>query len=31
MRVTVFYLETHFSASEAAEFAANLRARLLNP
>jgi diacylglycerol O-acyltransferase len=31
MRVTVFHLETHFSASEAAEFAANLRARLLNP
>ncbi|MFO1513795.1 MAG: hypothetical protein U1F83_12905 [Verrucomicrobiota bacterium] len=31
MRVTVFYLETHFSASEAAEFTANLRTRLLNP
>ena len=31
MRVTVFYLETHFSASEAAEFASRLRARLLNP
>ncbi|HEX5221226.1 MAG TPA: hypothetical protein VFZ59_16805 [Verrucomicrobiae bacterium] len=31
MRVTVFYLETHFSASEAAEFAANVRQRLLNP
>jgi hypothetical protein len=31
MRVTVFYLETHFSASEAAEFAANVRARLLHP
>jgi hypothetical protein len=31
MRVTVFYLETHFSAGEAAEFAANVRARLLNP
>jgi len=31
MRVTVFYLETHFSRSEAAEFAAQLRARLLNP
>jgi diacylglycerol O-acyltransferase / wax synthase len=31
MRVTVFYLETHFAASEAAEFAAKLRARLLNP
>lgn len=31
MRVTVFYLETHFSASEAAEFAADLRTRLLNP
>lgn len=31
MRVTVFYLETHFSASEATEFAANLRTRLLNP
>lgn len=31
MRVTVFYLETHFSAGEAAEFASKLRARLLNP
>jgi len=31
LRVTVFHLETHFSASEAAEFAARLRARLLNP
>jgi diacylglycerol O-acyltransferase / wax synthase len=31
MRVTVFHLETHFSAREAAEFASNLRARLLNP
>jgi len=31
MRVTVFYLETHFSASEAKEFASKLRARLLNP
>ena len=31
MRVTVFHLETHFSAGEAAEFASNLRARLLNP
>lgn len=31
MRVTVFHLETHFSAREAAEFAANLRTRLLNP
>lgn len=31
LRVTVFYLETHFSAGEAKEFAANLRARLLNP
>ncbi len=31
MRVTVFYLETHFSANEAAEFASSLRASLLNP
>ena len=31
LRVTVFYLETHFSGNEAAEFGANLRARLLNP
>lgn len=31
MRVTVFYLERHFSSVEAAEFAANLRERLLNP
>jgi hypothetical protein len=31
MRVTVFHLENHFSDAEAAEFAANLRERLLNP
>jgi hypothetical protein len=31
MRVTVFHLENHFSDAEAAEFAANLRQRLLNP
>jgi hypothetical protein len=31
MRVTVFYLENYFSDEEAAEFAANLRQRLLNP
>ena len=31
MRVTVFHLETHFSPSEAAEFAASIRQRLLNP
>lgn len=31
LRVTVFYLETHFSVNEAAEFAAQLRERLLNP
>lgn len=31
MRVTVFYLENHFSDAEMAEFAANLRERLLNP
>jgi len=31
MRVTVFYLETHFSSSECAEFATNLRKRLINP
>jgi hypothetical protein len=31
MRMTVFYLEKHFSDAEAAEFAANLRQRLLNP
>jgi hypothetical protein len=30
LRVTVFYLETHFSAAEAESFAAGLRARLLN-
>ena len=31
MRVTVFHLETHFSTSEAAEFAASIRQRLFNP
>ncbi len=31
MRVTVFYLKNHFSDTEAAEFAAGLRARLLEP
>jgi hypothetical protein len=31
MRVTVFHLENYFSDEEAAEFAANLRARLLDP
>jgi hypothetical protein len=31
MRVTVFHLENHFSEIEAAEFAASLRQRLLNP
>ncbi len=31
MRVTVFHLETHFSRAEAAEFAAHLRHRLLEP
>jgi hypothetical protein len=31
MRVTVFHLENHFSDAEAAEFATNLRERLLNP
>lgn len=31
LRVTVFHLETHFSRSEAAEFAAKLRQRLLEP
>ena len=31
LRVNVVYLETHFSDAEAAEFAANLRVRLLNP
>jgi hypothetical protein len=31
MRVTVFYLENYFSDSEMAEFASNLRQRLLNP
>jgi len=31
LRVTVFYLETHFSAKEARDFAAGLRGRLLNP
>ncbi len=31
MRVTVFHLETHFSRHEAAEFASNLRKRLLEP
>jgi diacylglycerol O-acyltransferase / wax synthase len=31
LRLTVFHLETHFSAEEMAEFAAGLRTRLLNP
>jgi hypothetical protein len=31
MRVTVFHLETHFTAAEAGSFAKGLRARLLNP
>ena len=31
LRVTVFHLETHFSAAEAGSFAKGLRARLLNP
>ncbi len=31
LRLTLFHLETHFSREEMAEFAANLRARLLNP
>lgn len=31
LRLTVFHLETHFSAGEAAGFAAALRGRLLNP
>lgn len=31
LRVTVFYLEPHFAAAEAEEFAGGLRARLLNP
>lgn len=31
LRVTVFHLENHFSEAEAAEFAAGLRARLLDP
>ena len=31
LRVTVFHLETHFSASEATEFATGIRQRLLNP
>jgi hypothetical protein len=31
LRVTVFYLETHFTAAEAESFATGLRARLLNP
>jgi hypothetical protein len=31
MHVTVLHLENHFSDAEAAEFAANLRERLLNP
>ena len=31
MRVTVFHLETHFTAAEAGSFAKALRARLLNP
>jgi hypothetical protein len=30
LRVTVFYLETHFTAAEAGSFAQGLRARLLN-
>jgi hypothetical protein len=31
LRVTVFHLETHFTAAEARSFAQGLRARLLNP
>lgn len=31
MRITVFYLENHFSDAEAAEFTAEVRQRLLNP
>jgi len=31
LRITVFYLETHFTAAEAESFAKGLRARLLNP
>jgi len=31
LRITVFYLETHFSAAEAESFAERLRARLLDP
>jgi hypothetical protein len=31
LRITVFYLETHFTAAEAESFATGLRARLLNP
>lgn len=31
LRVTVFYLETHFTGAEAESFAQGLRARLLNP
>ena len=31
LRLNVLYLAPHFSAAEAAEFAAHLRARLLNP
>ena len=31
LRVTVFHLETHFTAAEAGSFAKGLRARLLNP
>lgn len=31
LRVTVFHLERHFTVAETGEFAASLRARLLNP
>lgn len=31
LRITVFHLETHFTAAEAESFATGLRARLLNP
>lgn len=31
LRITVFHLETHFTAAEAGAFAAGLRARLLDP
>ena len=31
LRVTVFHLETHFTAAESGSFAKGLRARLLNP